>query len=72
MHVSEFDMDKSESNLDKHGIDFDTAQGLWNGPDFVEFKVQSQGESRFLVIGRIGKKHWSAIITYRDDVVRRI
>jgi len=29
-------------------------------------------EPRFLVIGRILEKHWSAIITYRSEKVRII
>lgn len=28
----EFDEAKSRANLDKHGIDFVTAQGLWKDP----------------------------------------
>lgn len=30
------------------------------------------GEPRFLVIGTIGEKHWSAVITYRNEKVRVI
>jgi len=29
-------------------------------------------EPRYLVIGRIGAKHWSAVITYRSENVRII
>lgn len=29
-------------------------------------------EPRWLVIGKIEDKHWSAIITYRDSMVRLI
>jgi|ETNmetMinimDraft_35_1059890.scaffolds.fasta_scaffold04152_4 uncharacterized DUF497 family protein len=33
---------------------------------------QSCDEPRFLVVGQIEQKHWSAIITYRDRTVRFI
>ena len=68
----EFDGEKSLSNLDKHGIDFHEAQALWDDPDLLEFPANSDNEPRFLVIGRIATKSWSAIITYRDEKVRLI
>ena len=60
-----FDDNKSSSNLKKHGIDFLAAQELWLDPDLVEMQANSEDESRFLVIGRIDRKLWSAVITYR-------
>jgi uncharacterized DUF497 family protein len=70
----EFDFDpaKSNSNKEKHGIDFLEAQILWNDPDFIEIPVTTTDESRFLIVGRISEKHWSAIITYRSEKVRII
>ena len=68
----EFDPKKSEANKTKHGIDFIEAQALWNDPDVIEIPVKTSDEPRFLVIGRISKKHWSGIITYRSDKVRMI
>ena len=68
----EYDKDKSAINAEKHGIDFKKAQRLWDDPDFLEIQVQTQGESRYLIIGRIDGKHWSAVITYREGVVRLI
>ncbi len=68
----EFDPVKSNSNKKKHGIDFYEAQELWDDPDFVEIPVKTGDEPRFLIIGRISEKHWSAIITYRSDKVRII
>lgn len=72
MMAFEFDDAKSRSNLEKHGIDFEAAQELWQDPDVVEVQAKVEGESRFLIIGRIGTKHWSAIVTYRDDRIRLI
>ncbi len=69
----EFDINKSESNKEKHGIDFVEAQYLWNDPDLLEIPAKNvEDENRYLLIGKIGKKHWSAVITYRNDSVRII
>ena len=68
----EFDDIKSLSNLSKHGIDFMSAQALWEDPDLVEIQANSDDEPRFLVIGRIDNKHWSAVITYRENNIRII
>jgi len=68
----EFDPTKSNGNKKKHGIDFYEAQALWNDTDFIEIPLKTIDEPRFLVIGRISEKHWSAIITYRSEKVRII
>ena len=68
----EFDPQKSESNKNKHGINFMEAQALWDDPDLLEVPVQTDDEPRFLMIGKIEGKHWSGVITYRDDKVRII
>jgi uncharacterized DUF497 family protein len=68
----EFDSAKSNSNKKKHGIDFYEAQALWNDSDFIEIPLKTIDEPRFLVIGRILEKHWSAIITYRSENIRII
>jgi uncharacterized DUF497 family protein len=68
----EFDPNKSLSNFSKHGIDFDVAQTLWNDPDLLEIPAKTTDEPRYLVIGKIDGKHWSAVITYRDRTIRLI
>ncbi len=68
----EFDPRKSRKNKEKHGIDLEEAQDLWNDPDLLEIPARTKDESRFLVVGLIEKKHWSAIITYRDGQIRII
>lgn len=70
--IFEFDPKKSKSNLIKHGIDFDVAQQLWNDPDLLEIPAKTIDEPRYLIIGKIGAKHWSAVITYREEAVRLI
>ncbi len=55
------------------GIDFVEAQILWDDDNLLEIPAKTvDDEGRCLVIGMIGEKHWSAIITYRDDSLRII
>jgi uncharacterized DUF497 family protein len=70
--IFEFDPKKSDANKNKHGIDFVEAQELWNDPDLLEIPAKTTDEPRFLVIGKIGEKHWTGIITYRVDDIRII
>jgi uncharacterized protein len=68
----EFDPKKSDTNKAKHDIDFIEAQELWNDIDYLEIPAKTTDESRFLVIGKIGEKHWTGIITYRNENIRII
>ena len=68
----EFDPAKSRSNREKHGIDFEQAQALWDDPDLLEVPARSVDEPRSLVVGRIRGACWSGIVTYRRDAVRII
>lgn len=72
MYRFEFDTNKSSINFDKHGINFIDAQELWADPDLLQVKAKSEGEQRYLVIGTITGKFWSAVITYREDTIRII
>lgn len=72
MYKFEFDDGKSLLNLEKHGIDFVDAQQLWNDPYLLEIEARSTDESRSLVIGAIDGKVWSAVITYRGEIIRII
>jgi uncharacterized protein len=68
----EFDPAKSASNLEKHGIDFTEVQALWDDPARAEIPARTADEPRWLVIGKIADRHWSAVITYREQRVRII
>lgn len=68
----EYDNNKSIANKAKHGIDFEQAQALWDDPDVIEIPARVTGEPRFLVIGKIKDKCWSAVITYREPDIRII
>lgn len=68
----EFDPAKSDANMLKHGIDFIEAQALWLDDNLVRVAARAAGEPRFVFVGVIGEKHWSAVITYRGDAIRII
>jgi uncharacterized DUF497 family protein len=72
MSEFEFDEAKSQANLEKHGISFLDAQAIWADPDALEIQAKSEDEPRFLIIGMIDQKHWSAVVTYRNGIIRLI
>ena len=67
----EYDPEKSASNLEKHGIDFETARELWAGKT-VEGPAKSVTEPRAFAIGQIGRKYWTVIYTERGKITRII
>ena len=48
------------------------AQALWEDIDLLEIPARTEDEPRTIVIGKIGDRHWSAIITYRQEKTRII
>lgn len=72
MFEFEYDPEKSETNSENHGIDFETAKLIWDDPDALEIPAKSIQEPRSLIVGKIESKHWSAIITYREEAARII
>ena len=68
----EYDIEKHVRNRTKHGIDFVDAQALWDDLDRLEIPAKTSDEPRSVVIGKIGNKHWSAIITIREGRIRWI
>ena len=72
MITFEFNEQKSQANLLKHGINFIDAQALWNDPGLLEIPAKTEDEPRYLLVGLISEKHWSAVITYRNASIRLI
>lgn len=73
MHLLfEFDEQKSQANKAKHGIDFVEAQALWLDGNLLWVAARVEEEPRFVVIGMIDGKHWSAVVTYRSEAIRLI
>ena len=73
MHsVFEFDDAKSSANEAKHGIDFVEAQALRLDENQIRIAARTGEEPRFVVIGTIDGRHWSAVITYRSESIRLV
>lgn len=68
----EYDANKSYTNNKKHGIDFEEAQLLWQDERLLEVPLRFLDEARYLCIGKIETRHWSAVITYRSSTIRII
>lgn len=69
----EYDENKSKTNKLKHGIDFEESKELWK--DSYSFEIpalQNEDEARFLVLGQIDFRNYTAIITYRNKNIRII
>ncbi|MFM9267382.1 BrnT family toxin [Tychonema sp. BBK16] len=45
---------------------------MWSDSNKIELSAKTEDEPRFMLIGKIGGKHWSAIITYRQTKIRLI
>jgi uncharacterized DUF497 family protein len=59
-------------NTDKHGIDFKQAQLLWDDAGLIILPSQYPSERRYLAIGVISEKYWTAVFTERMEKVRLI
>ncbi len=68
----EFDPNKSLSNKIKHGIDFDEAQLLWSDELLVSIVAREGEELRYMSIGRIDRRFWSAVYAMRGERIRLI
>ncbi len=68
----EYDEPKNRVNIEKHGIDFMTAQEIWHDEMMLEIVLDFPEEQRIMCIGKITKKYWTAIITYRAEYIRII
>ena len=68
----EYDLSKSAANLEKHGIDFEDVQEIWDGVYCRIDAMYVSGERRELVVGRISGEYWTAITTDRGNAARLI
>lgn len=69
--IFEYDPIKSASNRNKHGIDFEEAQAIWERDPLI-LPSRFPDEPRKLAIGQLGKRVYTAIFTERDDKIRLI
>ena len=68
----DYDLEKSRSNSERHKIDFEEAQKLWDGTHVIIPAKHVSGERRFAVLGLIRGKVYMAICTKRSGAVRII
>jgi len=68
----EYDPQKSQANREKHGIDFEVAQKLWDDPDAIGFPARSGDEERFALLGLVREKLWMAFYARRSGRIRLI
>jgi len=69
----EYDENKSQINKQKHGIDFEEAQNLWQDEDAIIVPANIiDNEVRYALISMILTKCFTAIFTIRDDIYRII
>jgi uncharacterized DUF497 family protein len=67
----EWDEEKSNANLIKHGIDFEEASEVFYGPVLVKGSNRNN-EERWLAIGKSLGRIMSVIFTRRNDLIRII
>lgn len=71
--IFEWDENKRRSNIEKHGLDFRDALGLFDESYVgVKAKAGSGGEERFLATGVVNEKYVTVIYTERDGATRII
>ena len=70
----QWDPAKAKTNVNKHGVEFADAMGVFEDPDAITIEdPDSEGEQRFLSIGlEVLGRIIEVAYTYRDDDVRLI
>ena len=68
----EYDNNKSLSNKQKHGIDFEEAKLLWKDDRMIEITTSYENEERFINIGKIDTKFQTIVTTFRGNKTRII
>ncbi|MBI5573002.1 MAG: BrnT family toxin [Elusimicrobia bacterium] len=67
-----WDIEKENSNVEKHGIDFFTALKVFKDPKrkiFIDSK-HSEKEERYFCVGKAGDKILTVRFTYRAGIIR--
>jgi len=68
----EYDSLKNRINLEKHNINFEDAQYLWEDINRIKIKARSDSESRYALIASYEKKLWTAFYTIRNEHIIRL
>jgi uncharacterized DUF497 family protein len=67
----EWNPEKSESNLAKHGFDFEDASQIFYGPVLVR-QSDRENEKRWIAIGCLQNKSIAVVVARRTEVIRII
>lgn len=71
----EWDGDKAEVNLSKHGVSFDEAKTVFDDPLYLDFydPDHSDNEERYIIVGQ-SQQHRLLVVSYteRKDKIRLI
>ncbi|WP_319801756.1 BrnT family toxin [Rhodobium gokarnense] len=67
----EWDEEKRNSNIRKHGIDFSAAISVFDGPHFCS-RSDRLDETRFIAVGTVGTIDIAVVYTIRTDRCRVI
>ena len=68
----EFDPKKSRLNWERHGIDFEEAQALWEESHVISAAKTVADEVRYTLLALMNGDCWAAVFTMRGEVVRLI
>lgn len=72
----EWDEEKEQKNIKKHGIDFETAARVFGDENRLEFydEVHSENEDRYITIGMIDEVAYIVMVVYteREEAIRLI
>ena len=73
-HTFDWDQDKAEANVTKHGVTFEDAIAVFFTARVVDFRDDREdyGEERRTRLGMVDGKLYSVIYTMRGDVTRII
>lgn len=69
----EWDEAKSQANVRKHGVDFETAKRIFEGPVVTRVDERKDyGEDRYITIGRVARGVLVVAHTHRESRIRLI
>ena len=68
----EWDEDKRQANLDKHGIDFSRVSQVFDGRPRMDFASPRAGEHRIQTTAQLTGRFVTVVWTEREGVVRII
>jgi len=69
----EWDPAKNQANITKHGVAFETARRIFEGPVLTWFDDRREyGEERFISVGKVARARLVVVHTERDGSIRLI